>query len=353
VNNNNIPKIDEIDATIIKMLLAESRTSFTDIGKACNITVGAVRMRYKRLWKEGIINGEVMLVNPHCLGIRHIVDLGIVTEPEDEEEVARYLEGKPYVSQVIKHLGNYNFYGKAALRDLNKLSEIVEDLELNPKIARVDTLIWAEAVNVEFPENLVIKPLPPSSCKIYKRPALTNIDQAQIEIDDIDRKIAVILSKSSRTPFRQIAQELNISTKTVIQRYKKLREYLLPRSTITVDPNKLGYKALAGLIVKLTNRSKMTEIYNQLLEIPNVIVIIRILGQYDLWVCIALEDIDKMFEVRQKLNKISGLDKPEVAITPMVKSWPLHLFSSLLESEAMPKYYEEKQGKKSANNRKK
>jgi Lrp/AsnC family transcriptional regulator for asnA, asnC and gidA len=347
------PKIDEIDATIIKMLLAESRTSFTDIAKECKITVGAVRMRYKRLWKEGVINGEVMLVNPHCLGYRHIVDLGIVTEQEDEEEVARYLETKPFVSQVIKHLSNYNFYGKTALRDLNRLSEIVEDLESNPKIARVDTLIWAEAVNVEFPENLVIKPLPPSSCKRYLRPALTNIDQAQVEIDEIDRKIASILSKSSRTPFRQIAQELHISTKTVIQRYKKLREYLLSRSSITVDPYKLGYKALAGLNIKITNRSKMTEIYNQLLAIPNVIVIIRILGQFDLLVCIALEDIDKMFEVRQKLGKIAGLDKSDVNLTPMVKSWPLHLFSSLLESEAMPKYYEEKQSKKTNNHRKK
>ncbi len=345
------PKIDEIDATIIKMLLNESRTSFTEIGKACNITVGAVRMRYKRLWKEGIINGEVMLVNPHTLGIRHIVDLGIATDQEDEEEVARYLETKPYVSQVVKHLNNYNFYSKTALRDLNKLSEIIEDLESHPKISRVDTLIWAEAVNVEFPGNLVIKPLPASSSAKYQRPALTNIDQAQVEIDETDRKIAIILSNSSRTPFRQIAQELNISTKTVIQRYKKLRQYLLPKSAITLDLNKLGYKALAGLNIKITNRSKMTEIYNQLLAIPNVIVIIRVIGQFDLMVYVALEDIDKMFEVRQKLSKISGLDKPDVNLTPMVKSWPLHLFSSLLESDAMPKYYEEKQGKK--NNHKK
>ena len=49
-------------------------------------------MRYKKLWQEGIINGEVTIVNPHCLGYRHIIDLGIITESENEKAVAEYLE---------------------------------------------------------------------------------------------------------------------------------------------------------------------------------------------------------------------------------------------------------------------
>ena len=216
------------------MLLAESRTSFTDISKECNITVGAVRMRYKRLCREGVINGEVMLVNPHCLGYRHMIDLGIITDTENENEVAKYLESRPYISQVVNHLGKYNFYGKVALKDLNKLSGIIEDLESNHKITHVDALIWAEAVNIEFPQNLVIKPLKhENGNKNNRRPALTNFDQPPLEIDDIDRKIALILCRKSRTPFKKIAEQLDLSTKTVIQRYKKLRENLLTLSIVT------------------------------------------------------------------------------------------------------------------------
>ncbi len=44
---------------------------------------------------------------------------------------------------------------------------------------------------------------------------------------------------------------------------------------MTDDPSRLGYKALANLYIKVSNRSKMNEIYVQLLEIPNLIVIIR------------------------------------------------------------------------------
>ncbi len=334
----NSPKIDEIDAKILRMLLTESRTSFTDISKECKITVGAVRMRYKRLLKEGTINGEVTLINPHCLGFRHIIDLGIIIDKENEKEVATYLESKPYISQVVTHLGKYNFYGKIALRDLNQLSGILEDLEANPKIKRVDPIIWAEAINIEFPSNLIIKPLPWNNGQA-ERPAITHIDQAPVKLDEIDRNISIILTNKSRTPFRQIAEQLNISTKTVIQRYRKLRENLLIRSTITLDLNNLGYHAMGDLYIKVSNRSKMNEIYKQLLNIPNVIVIMRLIGTYDLYVAVALEDFNKMFEVTEKISKISGLEKPDLFITPMLPAWPLNLFSAMLKGTEMPKYW--------------
>ena len=138
-------------------------------------------------------------------------------------------------------------------------------------------------------------------------------------------------------PFRRIAEQLGISTKTVIQRYKRLRENLLTLSTVTLDLNKLGYGAIGNLYIKVTNRSKLTEIYNQLLKIPNVIVIIRLLGTYDLYVAVALENFDKMFETRSRLNRISGIEKREVYITPMPPMWPFNLFQSLLENRGFAK----------------
>lgn len=322
------------------MLLAEARTSFTDIGSECKITVGAVRMRYKRLHREGVINGEVMLVNPHCLGYRHIIDLGIITDAENEDDVAKFLDNKPYISQAVKHFDKFNFYVKTALKDLNQLSKIIEDLESNHKIKHVDALIWAEAINVEFPQNIIIKPLKhENDYKKTKRPALTKLDQAPLELDETDRKIAQILSIKARTPFRKIAQQLNLSTKTVIQRYRKLRQNLLTLSTVTLDLNKLGYNALANLYIKASNRSKMAEIYSQLLEIPNVIVIIRLIGAYDLYVALLLEDFNNLFEIKEKIRQINGLEKIDIYLTPVMPVWPLNLFPALLDSEVMPKHW--------------
>jgi len=329
----NGTKIDEIDAKILKTLLKESRTSFTQISKDCKITVGAVRMRYQRLCKVGIINGGIMLVNPHSLGYKYIIDLGITTAIDNEKEVTEYLKRKPYIRHIVGPFGKYNFWAKVALQDVKKLAEILQDLESNSFVERVDSLIWAEAVNIEYPEKLGIKPTNGNSEECSIQPRWSNLER--INIDATDRKIATMLSQNSRRPFRKIAAEIGISTKNVIQRYKKLRGNVLTISSITVDLEKLGYRSLAHMFIKIANRSKTPEICEQMLQIPNLIVMIRLIGVYDLYVCVALADFNELFELTEQIRRIQGIEKTETILTPPPRAWPLHLFPSLLESELM------------------
>jgi DNA-binding Lrp family transcriptional regulator len=236
--------------------------------------------------------------------------------------------------------GKYNFLGKVALKDLNKLHEIIEELESYEKIKHVDSMIWTEATNIEYPQNLIIKPLDCGDNKITYQPTIANYDKVSLKIDDVDRKIAKILTENSRTPFKKIAAQIGISNKTVTQRYKKLRENLLTLSSITLNLNNLGYKALANIYLKISNRSKMSEIYLQLFQIPNLIVVIRLVGPYDLYCAVALEDFNKFFEANDKIRRINGIETTEVYLTKMPPSWPLNLFGSLLENEAIqPKYW--------------
>jgi Lrp/AsnC family transcriptional regulator for asnA, asnC and gidA len=329
--------IDETDAKILKMLLQESRTSFTEIAKNCKISVGAVRMRYKQLRKAGIINGEVMLVNPHSLGYKYISDLGITTAIDNEKDVIEFLKSRPYISQIVGPLGKYNIWAKVALHDTQKLAVILQDLESNPHIKHVDTLIWVEAINIEHPENLVVKPdSNANEHEVAKKPI--KFSSEEIQINEIDRKIAIILSKNSRTPFRRIAEQLGISTKTVIERYKRLRGNVLTLSTITVDLNKLGYNALANLFIKAANRSSIPRICSHLLQIPNLIVVIRYIGVYDLYAAVVLSDYEELFKLTERIHRIHGIEKTDTFLAPNVPAWPLNLFPSLLETEYMPKF---------------
>jgi Lrp/AsnC family transcriptional regulator for asnA, asnC and gidA len=99
-------KIDQIDTKILKILLMNSRTSFTDIAKECKITIGAVRMRYKNMIKAGIINGQIMQVNPHSLGYKCIADIGILTTMDNEKTVVEFLKTRSYVMHTFGMLAN-------------------------------------------------------------------------------------------------------------------------------------------------------------------------------------------------------------------------------------------------------
>lgn len=324
----NRKKIDQTDSKIIKILLAESRTSFTDIAKECNITIGAVRMRYKNMVKAGIINGQIMQVNPLSLGYRCIADVGIVTSIENEKKVAEFLKTKPYIQHIISLFGKYNFGAKVALKDVNQLTGIIEDLESNPYIKRVDSMIWADSVNLDHTENLIIKPEPSDEIKQLASPL--PIYNEEFDLDEKDRQIAIILTMNSRMPFKRIAEKLGISTKNVIQRYNGLRGKILTLSSITVDLNKLGYNGMAHMFLKINNRSKMPEVYSKLLKIPNMIVAIRLIGPYDLFALAALEDFNDEFRLKSELRKIADIEKMDTFLNPTFKAYPLNLFNNLL-----------------------
>lgn len=324
----NGTKLDETDAKILKTLLNESRTSFTEIAKDCGITVGAVRMRYQRLWKAGIVNGEIMQVNPASLGFKCVADLGITAGQEDEEEVEKFLRKRPNLTHIVLAANKYSFWAKVILHDIQELNGVIAELESNSLIKQVDTFIWDETVYLDHPENLIIKPLEKGAGETGT--SICVLKQEGTRLDQIDRQIAKILSYSSRTPFRRIAEEVGISTKSVINRYHKLRGTVLTHSTITIDLNKLGYSAWGHLFVKAANRSKMPEIYSQILQIPNLIVAIRYIGAYDLYATVALESYEEMFRLTEYMRRIKGIERNDIFPGRVWPIWPLNLFPSLL-----------------------
>ncbi len=322
-------KIDAVDAKILKALLRDARTSFTEIAKNCKITVGAVRMRYKRLWKAGIINGEIMEVNPHALGFEYVVDLGIITRIEDEKEVTEFLKNKQYkYMNVVGPFGRYNVWAVAVFNNIQELTETIQELESHPCVKRVESLIWTEVAYVEHMENLIIEPFGKNNERqIYQKQTAAG---KKATIDQIDIQIAKILSLNARKPFKRIAEQLGISTQNVIKRYKKLKGTVLSASTITVDLKKLGFQAFAFLFIKVANRSQLSEIHSQLIEIPNMVVAIRTLGPYDINATAFIISFEKLFEISERIRKILGIDVIETYLTPVWDKWPPDLFSSLL-----------------------
>jgi DNA-binding Lrp family transcriptional regulator len=323
-------RIDETDAKILRQLLKESRTSFTDLSKICNITVGAVRMRYKKLWRIGVINGEIMQVNPQSLGYKCICDIGIKTSVENEKNVISFLETKPYIQFVIRVYGKHNLTTKLALTDMQELAAILEDLQSNEQIRQVDAMIWADIANTDHPENILINPSVATEKKPVSNTRSSSATKMPVEMDELDRKIAKILSQHSRTTFRKIAEQTGISTKNVIQRYRRLRGNVLTLSTITVNLKKLGYNAHGFAFIKVANKSKLQEIYSQLVGMPNMINVTRLIGPYDLAVMLSLQEFQDLFKFKEELRKMPCIEDTEIYLGPPMPMFPLNTFQTLL-----------------------
>ena len=192
-------------------------------------------------------------------------------------------------------------------------------------------MFWVETTGMDYTENLVINPELKTGKTEQKNatyPAESNF--IETKIDETDRQIAKILTWHARTPFKRIAEQLNVSTKSIIQRYSKLRGSLLTLSTITVDLKKLGYNGVANVFIKVSNKSEIPKIYSQILQIPNVIVVIRVIGTYDLQIYVALADFEDMFRLTKRFHEVSGIDQADFFVHEPFRDWPLNVFGSLL-----------------------
>jgi DNA-binding Lrp family transcriptional regulator len=192
------PKIDETAAKILHSLLKESRTTFNEIAKNCKITVNAVRSRFERLKRDGVITGDIMQINPQRLGYNFVADVGITTASENEKRVIESLKRKPYI--IFGGPGfswKYNISIFVAAPSVEKLAGIRDDLEANPLIKNVDAQIWVETINIDHPENLVLNSFKISQTPqaISKKPSEGSVLPA--EINKIDKQIAKILSENA------------------------------------------------------------------------------------------------------------------------------------------------------------
>ncbi len=134
-------------------------------------------------------------------------------------------------------------------------------------------------------------------------------------LDEIDIKILRTLQKDIRTPFKEIANQCNISTDTIKNRYNKLIENDVIRgSTIVIDPKKMGQGNLVIIGIKVVQKFSES-VLNMIKKMKGLCVVTKSIGQYDIEAIFLLEDIEQI-----------GITKDKIEDFPQVKSADVGIF---------------------------
>ncbi len=142
--------VDEKDLKIIEMLLANSRTSFTDIAKEIGITDVAVRKRVARLEKRGIIRKYTVLVSPKALGYNSISLTGIDTTPEDLFRVLDFLRSKSYARRIYLTSGDHMIMVEIWARDCEEMQAILKEIKGLNGVQRVCPAVVSDVIKEEL-----------------------------------------------------------------------------------------------------------------------------------------------------------------------------------------------------------
>jgi len=143
-------RLDETDVKIMKALTVDARLSSRQIAKQCDISIGTVLSRIKKMESEGIIKGYTALLDQEKLGY----ELTAVTEItvskgrllEMENEIARI----PNVCCVYDLTGLADAVIIAKFKNREDLSKFTKHLLSLPYVERTNTHVVLTTIKEDF-----------------------------------------------------------------------------------------------------------------------------------------------------------------------------------------------------------
>ncbi len=135
--------IDKLDKRILEILIADARTPYLEIARACNVSGATVHLRIQKLEKMGIIEGSYLKVNSKKLGMSLCVFLGIhLDKCHNLDSISDKLQEIPEVVECHYTTGEYAIFIKMYCENTAHLRQILMDkIQPIPNITRTETFI--------------------------------------------------------------------------------------------------------------------------------------------------------------------------------------------------------------------
>ncbi|MDN5861357.1 MAG: Lrp/AsnC family transcriptional regulator [Pseudonocardia sp.] len=134
--------LDGLDQTIIGLLVADARRSFTDIGAEVGLSASAVKRRVDRLRTGGAITGFTARLDPAALGwtVEGYVELycGMSTAPSTiRDAVRRFAE----VVEASTVSGEADAVLRIVAADMRHFEKVLEQIGAFPFVARTKSVL--------------------------------------------------------------------------------------------------------------------------------------------------------------------------------------------------------------------
>ena len=137
------------------------------------------------------------------------------------------------------------------------------------------------------------------------------------KIDKLDRKILEIISQNARVPFRDVAEQCNVSRAAIHQRVQRMIENdVITGSGYHVNPKVLGFLTSAYIGVKLERGSMYKNAIPEVEKIPEVTECHFTTGPYTLLVKLYARDNEHLMHLlNTRIQEIPGVVATETMIS--------------------------------------
>lgn len=273
--------------------------------------------------KKKIIVGATAQLHYASLGYNTVANFFVNFESGKEEQVIKTVKRIPRIFSAGSMNNNADIWIVATMENNEEMDQIIQQIKELPFVLSLTTIVWMKLRSII--ENLSVLPnnetLSPDATT--EKQTIKNLGKATYKLDETDKQIIDKLAMDGRESFRKIANELKISTDTVTRRYRNLKQHGIIKTSIQLNPEKLGYTAIAYIDLSFVPQLNAPSMVDTLAEIPDVIKIIKTSGNFDLRLFTLIRSLEHLFKLQNRITDIAGVTKIKTTLQEILPIWPV------------------------------
>ncbi|AOL15857.1 AsnC family transcriptional regulator [Sulfolobus sp. A20] len=134
------------------------------------------------------------------------------------------------------------------------------------------------------------------------------------DLDAIDRRLLIELTRDARTSLRRLAEEMNVSPATLHNRMTRMVQEGIIRSFVALlDYSKLGF-ALTSIIMAKVDGKHLVEFEKEIANADNVIAVYDVVGEYDVVIIAKFRSVEELDSFLKQLLKNPKIERTYTSI---------------------------------------
>ena len=117
--------LDELDQQIVRLLIANARMSYSEIGQQVGISRVAVKARIRTLEQRGIIEEYTTIINPQKISGAVSCYFEIVTLPDSFAQVVSLLDQNETITQIYRVTGKNKLHVHAVAASSEEMEQLI------------------------------------------------------------------------------------------------------------------------------------------------------------------------------------------------------------------------------------
>ena len=120
--------LDALDQQIVRLLIENARSSYSEIGQKIGISRVAVKMRIQALEQRGVIEEYTTVINPQKIGGAVSCYFEIETQPDALTEVERILKQNDTITQIYRVTGRNKLHVHAVAASGEEMEALIREV---------------------------------------------------------------------------------------------------------------------------------------------------------------------------------------------------------------------------------